>query len=372
VEPARHAIRNACALCLLSGLTFAQQTPAEQWIEAGHWKRARTVVEARMREAPRDPLANFLLSQIRGAFGDRSSTPLSLAETAVSLDGRTARYHRQVAEVLGVSAQHANAFQQLMLARRFRKEIDAALALDGRDVQAHRDLLEFYLLAPGIAGGSRRQAAAEADRIAALDAAEGLLAKARVASFDRHAAQASAFLKEAANVQPPSYRAHIALAEFSLEPEHADPAAAESAARDAIAQDPGRADAYAELAAVYAGRGASSELDAVLDRAGREVGDDLYPSYRAAASLLAGARDLDRAARYLRAYMAQEPEGNRPTQAEAARLLERVEAARHRSAATMPDRAAGRIRQAGPPEVAWRPAKGSAGVVDGAAPGNVR
>ena len=108
-----------------ASLGWAQQTPAERLIEAGHWKRARTIVEARIREAPDDPLAHFLLSQIRNAFGDHTA-PLQLAERAVALDGRTARYHRQLAEVLGVTAQHANVVQQLFLARRFQKEIGRA------------------------------------------------------------------------------------------------------------------------------------------------------------------------------------------------------------------------------------------------------
>src|ERR1017187_2751003 len=130
----------------------AEQSSAEGLIESGHWKRARAIVEARVRDTPGDALSNFLLSQIRGAFGDRS-TALALAEKAVALDGHTAKYHRQVAEVLGVTAQHAGAFQQLLLARRFRGEIDAALFCDRRDLQALRDLMEFYLLAPGLIGG---------------------------------------------------------------------------------------------------------------------------------------------------------------------------------------------------------------------------
>jgi hypothetical protein len=82
----------------------AEQSPAERLIEAGHWKQARSIVETRLREAPRDALSNFSLSQIGGAFGERP-TPLAFAEKAVALDGRTAKYHRQLAEVLGVTAQ---------------------------------------------------------------------------------------------------------------------------------------------------------------------------------------------------------------------------------------------------------------------------
>jgi tetratricopeptide (TPR) repeat protein len=317
-------------VCLIGTVSlFGRQTPAEVWIEEGHWKRARTYVEARIHAAPNDPLANFLLSQIRGAFGDRS-TPLPLAERAAALDGHKAKYHRQIAEVLGVVAQHSNVFQQVSLARRFRTEIDAALALDPRDVQANRDLLEFYLVAPGLLGGSRREAAIVAERIAALDPAEGLLAKARIAAFDRQTAQAEVLLQQAAEVQPPNYRAQIALAEFYLAPEHPNLAGAEAAAREAIGLDPGRTDAYAVLAYAYADRGSWDELDATLAEAARQAPDDLYPGYRAAERLIAGGHDLDRAERYLRAYLAQEPEGNRPSTADATRQLNRLNEARRR------------------------------------------
>jgi len=198
----RRGLPGLYLFCAASACCAGQST-AEKLIESGHWKRARTLVEARIREAPGDPLASFLLSQIRNAFGDRT-TPLPLAEKALALDGHTAKYHRQVAEVQGVMAQHANPFQQLFLARRFRKEIDAALALDPRDVQAWRDLVEYYLLAPGIAGGDPRKAAAAAERIGEIDTAEGFLARARVAGFPKPTAEAEAFLGKAAESRPPS------------------------------------------------------------------------------------------------------------------------------------------------------------------------
>src|ERR1039458_4075538 len=107
-----------CAVAVSRG----EQPPAEHEIEAGHWKRARTLAEARLREAPAGALSKFPLSQIRGAFGDRS-TPLALAKKAVALDGRAAKYRRQLAEVPGVAAQHAGVCRQMLPARRFRPEV---------------------------------------------------------------------------------------------------------------------------------------------------------------------------------------------------------------------------------------------------------
>jgi tetratricopeptide (TPR) repeat protein len=302
-------------LCAVA-VSRAEQSPAERLIEAGHWKQARSIVEARLREAPGDALSNFLLSQIRGAFGDRS-TPLALAEKAVALDGRPAKYHRQVAEVLGVTAQHAGAFQQLLLAHRFRREIDAALFTDRRDLQALRDLMEFYLLAPGLIGGDPRKAAEVASRIGEIDVVEGLLGRARIAEFHKQVEAQEALLRQAADIHPARYKAQITLAQFYLEAGHSSLSAAEAYACAAMNLNPGRVDAYAVLAAIHADRGEWSELDLTLAAARREVPDDPVPHYRAAERLVAAGRDPIRAERYLRLYLSQEPEGNQPSASEA-------------------------------------------------------
>jgi predicted Zn-dependent protease len=288
-------------VCLV--LLAASATPAEILIEAGHWKRARVLVETAILEDPNDPLANFLLSQIRHAFGDDAS-PLPLAEKAVAVDGSVAKYHRQVAEAVGVAAQRANPVQQLFLARRFRKEIDRDLALDPEDVQAWRDLMEYYRLAPGIAGGDRTRAAAIARHIGSLDPAQGFLTQAELSP-----ATAQDLYRKAVECRPRDYRARIALANSYLAKPHQNLAAAEEQAREAVRIDSGRVDSYAILARLYAEDGRWSDLDTLLETAERAVPDDLTPYYRAAE---VAHRDPERARRYLQHYLTQPPEGNEP------------------------------------------------------------
>jgi tetratricopeptide (TPR) repeat protein len=302
-------------LPLLPLAAAVAQTP-EQLIEAGHWKRARALVDAGPGCVERNPAGCFLLSQIRNAFGDRK-TPLALAEKAVSYDSRVARFHRQLAEALGVEAQSANPLEQLLLARRFKKEIQLALGLEPRDLQARDDLMEFYLLAPGIAGGDRAHAAEVARGIARIDASRGFLAEARLAEFDKQRGRAAAMLRKAVEANPASYRARIALARYWLAAgrENADEAARQAA--EAVRIDPGRVDGYSAMAEAGAMRGDNTAVDAVLARAADNVPDDLAPYYRAAVRLLAASRDLARARSYLSKYLTQEPEGNQPTRAEA-------------------------------------------------------
>ena len=301
---------------LTAAVCLAQDATPERLIEAGHWKRARALVERRLHQAPDDANAIFLTSQIRNAFGDHTS-PTGLAERAVRLDPRVARFHRQLAECQGVMAQHAGLFQQVLLARRFRKEINAALAIDPRDTQALRDLLEYYLLAPGLVGGDEKKAEATAQQISAIDAAEGFLAQARIGEFRKDQTRTLAMLKRAAEVRPLSYKAQMALAQFYLAPAHRDEPAAEAVAKEALALDPGRIGAYSVLAAIDAGRGDWNGLEGVLAAAVREVPDDFTPYYRAAERMLADGGDPARAGRYLRRYLTQESEGNQPTAADA-------------------------------------------------------
>src|SRR5262249_39722885 len=162
-----------------------------------------------------------------------------LAERAVVLNPHVAKYHRQLAEAIGVKAEHAGPFQQLLLARRFRKEIDNAIDLDSKDIQARRDLLEFYLIAPSIAGGDFRKATGLAEQISALDAPAGFLAKARIASH-KNTAEAELLLQKAAQAQPSSYKAQIELARFYLAGQRLDREAAERAARHALDLDRSR------------------------------------------------------------------------------------------------------------------------------------
>jgi tetratricopeptide (TPR) repeat protein len=312
----------AIVIVLALSVCLGQEITAEKLIEAGHWKRARVLVERRLREAPEDPNATFLASQIRNAFGDQDA-PLQLAEKAVRLDTGVARYHRQLAEVQGVMAQRAGMLQQFMLARRFRSEIDAALRLDPRDTQALRDLLEFFLLAPGVVGGDAKKAAPVAERIAAIDAAEGFLAQARIAEFHKDHARTEEMLRRAAEVRPASYKALAALGKY-LSAERREDAAVEDAGKGAVALDPGRIEGYSILAEVYARRGDWTALEATFAAAAKAVPDDAAPYYRAAEVLIAEQREPGRAERYLEIYLALEPEGNQPTVADAARELKKA------------------------------------------------
>src|SRR5207245_102501 len=169
---------------------------AEALMESGHWKQARTWVERLARTDPDDAVTAYLLSRVRLAFGDLESA-LSLAQKAVLLDGSAARYHFQLARVYGEMAERAGTFKQLALARRFRREAEAAVALDGACLEAKMGLMEYYARAPRLIGGDRGKAAALADDIARLDASEGYLARKHLLPEGHDAAEEEALDRKA-------------------------------------------------------------------------------------------------------------------------------------------------------------------------------
>ena len=87
---------------------------------------------------------------------------------AVRLAPGNARYHDALGRAYGRVAQRAGWIHAMLLAVKTRKEFEKAVHLDGTNVEALRDLMQFYRQAPGILGGSDRKADALQQRISEL------------------------------------------------------------------------------------------------------------------------------------------------------------------------------------------------------------
>lgn len=82
-------------------------------------------------------------------------------------------------------AQQASIFSKLSWAKQCVAAYQKAIELDPRRFSAQMDLMQFYLKAPGIAGGGRDKAEARVVDIAKLDAGWGHIAKAVIALTDK-------------------------------------------------------------------------------------------------------------------------------------------------------------------------------------------
>jgi tetratricopeptide (TPR) repeat protein len=309
---------------LLAALTlplYAADPSTAALIDQSHYKRAEPILAQRLKVNPNDAQTWYEMSKVSAAF-ERWDQAIPQAEKAVALAPQNAEFHAALADAIAsqLAASQAGMFTKVSLARRFRAEVDLALELDPNNLDATSDLLEYYLQAPAIVGGSVKKAADIADRMVRINPARGYLLRLEIATYEKKpASELEALVQQAIAADPKFYYARTQAANFYLTQGSAALAHAEDQAREAIRLDPGRIPAYTALATVYAQQARWTQLDATLADAQREVPDNLAPFYQAAKAILMNTQnqDLTRAEKYLRTYLSQPPEGNQPSLAAA-------------------------------------------------------
>jgi tetratricopeptide (TPR) repeat protein len=279
--------------------------------EAGHWKQLRRIAEARVTANPKDSRSLYLLSCARLAFGDVDDA-LKLAEQAVALEPDNSKYHLQLALAYGNKANRSSFFSAMRLGGRYKAEVQKAVDLDTKNVDARWELMEFHIHAPSIAGGDRQKARALAQEILGSNPAQGFMALAEIAEANKQPEETESNLRKAAAADPTSYAAQMGAAWFYASEERKNYDQAEKYARDGLALDPSRSSSYTVLARVFVRKERWQELDSILEQAEKNVPDDLNPEFQAGLELLAAEKDPNRAERYFRKYLAQEPEGRTP------------------------------------------------------------
>ena len=298
----------------------AQGADVELLIQAGHWKRARAILEPLVKDHPQDPRACYHLAEVKMSFKDLDGA-LPLAQHAVDLDGRSSDFHLKLGQVFGEMAARASIFSAGSLAVKFRKEVEIAIQLDPGNLDALDSMMQFKFQAPGLMGGSKDEARALAEKITLLNASEGYLAHAKLAELEKNPAQMEAYYLQAVQANPRNYGALTALASFYSQSPHAKYDESVKHAEQALQLDPTRIGAHGILARVFALQERWGDLEQTLAASEKDVPDDLRPFYEGAKALLEIGKEFPRAEGYAKKYLSEEPEGEEPDIAEAHRLL---------------------------------------------------
>lgn len=301
----------AAGLCLAVSGSFGEDEAAEKLKEAGHWKRLRAMEEPKVKANPGDAEASYYLGRAKSELGDLPEA-LALAEKAVASNPNDARYHLLVADVSIAMAQNAGIFKGMGLARRYREEAEKALALDGRYVEARESLMEFYFEAPGIGGGDKKKAHAQADEIGKIDAVRGWLAQAWLSAKEKNEEKEVEFYQKALAAGPRDGRVLRAAAAFYGSESQKKFDLAETYGLAAVRADENLTAPYVALATVYATAERWKDLDQILSQCEKNAPDDFGAHYQVGKVLLNSGKELARAERYFRKYLTVEPEGGEP------------------------------------------------------------
>ncbi|MGH7963650.1 MAG: tetratricopeptide repeat protein [Candidatus Binatia bacterium] len=157
-------------LCLAFTLLSAAARAAEdiatgiRLFESGRLADARRFFEALVKKAPAEAAGAFYLGRI--AFKEEQyDRAVEWLEKAVQLAGGNSEYHLWLGRAYGHQAQRATVIQQPLLARKVKEHFEKAVALDPDNLAARSDLMDYYLTAPSLLGGSKEKAQKQAEEI---------------------------------------------------------------------------------------------------------------------------------------------------------------------------------------------------------------
>jgi tetratricopeptide (TPR) repeat protein len=259
---------------------------AKESFDAGDYASARKTLQAALEKSAADPEIHFWLGRSSYELFDFNSAAASF-ERAIQLQPKSSLYHEWLGQAYSEKADREHS---LSLAHKTKKEFQSAVQLDPANISARRDLAEYDMDAPWIAGGNKDDARKQVEAIAALDPVEGSLARAQ-------------------------YVFHV----------EKKPAQAEEIYRQLLREKPQRIQPYFEIARFFQQHGRPADLELAIQGATSINSGDPRLDYYRGVALFLEEKDLTGAERFLTQYVRAAPQrSDWPFHAEALEWLGRT------------------------------------------------
>jgi tetratricopeptide (TPR) repeat protein len=168
-------------------------------IRNDQFKEAQEAIDARLKLDANDATALHGLADL--ALDDRTGSDEQLAkviprlEACIAAKPTAAPCQIAYGNALGTQAMKAGLMAGMRSVGKIKDAYLAAVAADPTGFEARESLIRFYLMAPGVAGGSVKEARKNADAFAAIDPVRAHLLRADIAIYQEHYADAEAELK---------------------------------------------------------------------------------------------------------------------------------------------------------------------------------
>jgi tetratricopeptide (TPR) repeat protein len=258
----------ALGMVFHAGLASATEAPSAL-LAQGRVDEAIATLQERISASPNNAEAQNLLCRAFFTLGEWDRG-IAACQKAITLDPSNSRYHLWMGRIYGEKADKAGFLTAAGLARKVKSEFELAVQLNPKNIDARTDLAEFYLEAPGIVGGGRDKAEAQAQSLAGLDPAKAHWVNGRLAEKKK---------------------------DFS---------AAENEYRAAIEASHGSANSWLNLAIFYRHTGRLDEMEAAIQHAASAQMDPTGAVMDAAELLIRTKRNVPESARLLRQYLSSQ------------------------------------------------------------------
>lgn len=114
----------------------------------------------------------------------------------------------------GSKAMSASVFTKMSWAKKCRQAWERAIEIAPANVEARFELMRYYLMAPGIAGGGVEKARAQAARLAEIDVTRGWIAYGAIADHEEKPKEAEAAYRKAMETDSLGVQGPLAYASF--------------------------------------------------------------------------------------------------------------------------------------------------------------
>lgn len=162
-------------LICVSHLVFAQPVEkAIKLIETKNTSEAKKILQGIKESDKEYAAAQFWLGRI--SYDEKKYDEAeSFFEEAIEVNDKQAEYHNWYGNTLGAIASDANMFKQGMLAPKMKSAWEKAVAIKSDYIEPRQSLIQYYLSAPSMMGGSVDKAKEMANEIMKIKPAEGHL-----------------------------------------------------------------------------------------------------------------------------------------------------------------------------------------------------
>ncbi len=178
-----------CALALLAGAAHAdvfKDAQWQAWLDAGKTADLARAAEARARAQPDDDQAAIAQALVAVDDNDAARLEASLPALEACADKRAqATCSYALGRVFGQQAMTASVFKMPGLASKTKDQFVKAVEQDPLLFEARSALTQFYLIAPGFAGGSAAKARELAQQAQARQPEQAKLLRALLAMNDK-------------------------------------------------------------------------------------------------------------------------------------------------------------------------------------------
>jgi tetratricopeptide (TPR) repeat protein len=143
---------------------------------------------------PKDDVAIWHLASVSANDPVKRDAVIVKAEACAKALPNSAKCHHALGRLYGAAAMSSGMMDGIKYASRIKDEFAKAVEFAPMNFDARRDLNQFYLQAPGIAGGSVRKAIANCEDLGKINAAQGKLLRAEVHFYEKEFDKAETIL----------------------------------------------------------------------------------------------------------------------------------------------------------------------------------